>query len=60
KNIGQQKLEKELNDLKYETIAFLKNYTNIDTNYKTPIEALQALSELIHDMQEFEKKLQEK
>ncbi|MFX0152636.1 MAG: LAGLIDADG family homing endonuclease, partial [Candidatus Hodarchaeota archaeon] len=25
KNIGQQKLEKELNDLKYETIAFLKN-----------------------------------
>lgn len=60
KNIGQQQLEKELKDLKYETIAFLKNYTDIDVNYKTPIEGLQALSELIHDMQEFEKKLQEK
>jgi DNA mismatch repair protein MutS len=60
KSIEQQQLEKELKDLKYETIAFLKNYTNIDTNYKTPIEALQALSELIHDIREFEKKLQEK
>ncbi|MFX0184859.1 MAG: DNA mismatch repair protein MutS [Candidatus Hodarchaeota archaeon] len=60
KSIEQQQLEKELKDIKYETIAFLKNYTDIDTNFKTPIEALQALSELIRDMQEFEKKLQEK
>ena len=59
KNVSQQQLEAKLKDLKFEILAFLKNYTDIDINYKTPIEALQQLGLLVKDMQKLEKKLEE-
>ena len=60
KSVDQQQLERELKNLKLEILAFLKNYTDVDINYKTPVEALQQLGQLIKDMQELEKKIQEK
>ncbi|UCE13193.1 MAG: DNA mismatch repair protein MutS [Candidatus Heimdallarchaeota archaeon] len=60
KSVDQQRLEKELKDMKFNILAFLKNYTDIDINYKTPVEALQKLGQLIEDMQELEKQIQEK
>ena len=60
KNVDQQQLDEELKNLKFEILAFLKNYTDIDINYKTPIEALQQLENLVEDMRELEKKIQEK
>ena len=60
KSVGQQQAEKTLKNLKFEILAFLKNYTDIDINYKTPVEALQQLGQLINDMRELEKKIQEK
>ncbi|MFX0209128.1 MAG: DNA mismatch repair protein MutS, partial [Candidatus Hodarchaeota archaeon] len=60
KSVDQQQLERELKNLKFEILAFLKNYTDVDINYKTPLEALQQLGQLIKDMQELEKKIQEK
>ena len=60
KSVGHQHIEKELKDLRFGILAFLKNYTDIDVNYKTPIEALQKLEELIKDMREFEKQIEEK
>jgi DNA mismatch repair protein MutS len=59
KNVDQQQLEKKVKNLKFEILAFLKNYTDIDVNYKTPIEALQQLGQIVKDMQELEKKLEE-
>ncbi|MFX1507946.1 MAG: DNA mismatch repair protein MutS, partial [Promethearchaeota archaeon] len=59
KNVDQQQLEKKLKNLKFEILAFLKNYTDIDINYKTPVEALQQLGHIVKDMQELEKKLEE-
>ena len=60
KNVDQQQLERELKNLRLEILAFLKNYTDVDINYKTPVEALQQLGQLIEDMRELEKKIQEK
>ncbi len=60
KNVGQQQLEEEVKNLKFEILAFLKNYTDIDINYKTPIEALQQLGNIVEDMRELEKKIEEK
>lgn len=60
KSVGQQQIEEELKDLRFEILAFLKNYTDIDVNYKTPVEALQQLGQLIEDIRELEKKLEEK
>ncbi len=59
KSVGQQQLEREMKNLKFEILAFLKNYTDIDINYKTPVEALQQLGQLVKDMRELEKKIQE-
>ncbi|MFW9905629.1 MAG: DNA mismatch repair protein MutS [Candidatus Thorarchaeota archaeon] len=60
KNVDQQQLENKLKSLKFELLAFLKNYTDIDVNYKTPIEAIQQLGHIVKDMQDLEKKLEEK
>ncbi|MFX0125827.1 MAG: DNA mismatch repair protein MutS [Candidatus Hodarchaeota archaeon] len=60
KNIDQKQLEDEVKNLKFEILAFLKNYTDIDINYKTPIEALQQLGSIVEDMRELEKKIEEK
>lgn len=60
RNVDQHRLEKELKDMKFRVLAFLKNYTDIDINYKTPVEALQKLGQLIEDMKELEKQIQEK
>jgi DNA mismatch repair protein MutS len=60
KNVGQQQLEEEVKNLKFEILAFLKNYTDIDINFKTPIEALQQLGNIVEDMRELEKKIEEK
>lgn len=57
KNINQQKYEKEITDLKLEILAFLKNYSDIDVNYKTPIEALQKLEKIVQEIKEFERKI---
>ena len=60
KNVNQQQLEEKLKNQKFEILAFLKNYTDIDVNYKTPIEALQQLGKIVEDMRELEKKIEEK
>ncbi|UCG00496.1 MAG: DNA mismatch repair protein MutS [Candidatus Heimdallarchaeota archaeon] len=60
KNVDQQRFEEEVKNLKFEILAFLKNYTDIDINYKTPIEALQQLDDIVNDMRELEKKIEEK
>ncbi|MFX0013548.1 MAG: DNA mismatch repair protein MutS [Promethearchaeota archaeon] len=59
KSVNQQELENKLNNLRFEILAFLKNYIDIDINYKTPVEALQQLGQLVEDIKEFEKKIQE-
>ena len=59
KSVGHQRIEKELKNLRLEILAFLKNNTDIDINYKTPIEALQQLGQLIEDMRVLEKKIEE-
>jgi DNA mismatch repair protein MutS len=57
-NVNQRKYQSELKELKFTILAFLKNYTNVDVNYKTPIEALKQLEDLINDMKNLEKDLQ--
>jgi hypothetical protein len=37
----------------------LKNYTDIDVNYKTPIEALKQLEDLIENIKNLESKIQD-
>jgi DNA mismatch repair protein MutS len=59
-NIDQKKLEVEITDLKFTILAFLKNYTGIEIDYKTPIEALQQLGELVEEMRKLETKIQER
>ena len=54
----QERLKK-LEDLRIEILAFLKNYINIDTNFKTPIEALQDLEEIIKDIKRLYNDIQE-
>ncbi|MFW9857065.1 MAG: DNA mismatch repair protein MutS [Candidatus Thorarchaeota archaeon] len=60
KNVSQQQLEQEFKNLRMEILAVLKNYVNIDVNYKTPIDALRELGELVNDLRELEKKLEGK
>jgi DNA mismatch repair ATPase MutS len=60
KNVSQHQLEQELKDLRMEVLAFLKNYVSIDVNYKTPIDALRELGELVDDLRQLEKKLEGK
>ncbi|MFX1514907.1 MAG: DNA mismatch repair protein MutS [Promethearchaeota archaeon] len=60
KNVDQHQLAEELKNLRVEILAFLKNYTDIDVNYKTPIEALQQLGNIVKDMKKLEKKIEEK
>lgn len=59
-NINQEKFESELKDLKFTILSFLKNYTGIEINYKTPMEALQQLGELIEEMKKLETKVNER
>jgi len=59
KNINHQNYIVELKDLKLTILAFLKNYSGIDINFKTPIEALQQLGELVEAMKNLESKIQE-
>lgn len=58
KNVSQHQLELELKDLRMEVLAFLKNYVTIDVNYKTPVDALRELGELVDDLRQLEKKLE--
>ncbi|MHA2289632.1 MAG: hypothetical protein ACXABG_12685, partial [Promethearchaeota archaeon] len=58
-NIDKGKYEEELKNLKCTILAFLKNFTGIDVNYKTPIEALQQLEELVEELKELEQQLSE-
>ena len=59
KNINHQSYIAELKDLKLTILAFLRTYSGIDINFKTPIEALQQLGELVEAMKELESKIQE-
>ncbi|MHA2112407.1 MAG: DNA mismatch repair protein MutS [Candidatus Hodarchaeales archaeon] len=59
KSINHQNYNAELKDLKLTILAFLKNYSGIDINFKTPIEALQQLGDLVEAMKELESKIQE-
>ena len=59
KNINHQNYISELKDLKLTILAFLKSYSGIDINFKTPIEALQQLGDLVEAMKELESKIQE-
>ncbi|MHA2223857.1 MAG: DNA mismatch repair protein MutS [Candidatus Hodarchaeales archaeon] len=60
RRVDHQDAENQLKDLKIEILAFLKGYTDIDINHKTPIEALQQLGQLVKDIRELETKIQEK
>jgi len=55
----KQERLKKLEDLRIEILAFLKNYINIDINFKTPIEALQDLEEIIKDIKRLYNDIQE-
>ncbi len=59
-NISKDKYEEELKSLKFSILAFLKSYTGIDVNYKTPIEALKQLEELVEELKKLEHKIEEK
>jgi DNA mismatch repair protein MutS len=59
KNISNQNNASELKDLKLTILAFLRNYSGIDINFKTPIEALEQLGELVEAMKNLESKIQE-
>ncbi|MCK4848855.1 MAG: DNA mismatch repair protein MutS, partial [Candidatus Heimdallarchaeota archaeon] len=59
KNINHQNYITELKDLKLTILAFLRNYSGIDINFKTPIEALQQLGELVEAIKDLESKIQE-
>ena len=58
-NIHDDKYEKKLKDLKFTILAFLKSYTGIDVNYKTPIEALKQLEEIVEDIKKLEQQIKE-
>ncbi|MHA2054602.1 MAG: DNA mismatch repair protein MutS [Candidatus Hodarchaeales archaeon] len=58
-NIDQSKYESNYKELKFTVLAFLKNYTDIDVNYKTPIEALKQLEDLIENIKNLESKIQD-
>ena len=58
-DVSQSKYKSELKELKFTILAFLKNYTNIDVNYKTPIEALKQLEDLIKEMKNLEVDIQD-
>jgi DNA mismatch repair ATPase MutS len=60
KNVNQQQAEQQLKDLRFDILAFLRNYLDIDINHKTPIEALQQLGQLIEDIRDFENEVREK
>jgi DNA mismatch repair protein MutS len=58
-SINTEKFESELKDLKFTILAFLKNFTGIDINYKTPLEALEQLGEIVEEMKKLESKINE-
>ncbi len=58
-NIDKSKHEEKLKNLKFTILAFLKNYTAIDVNYKTPIEALEQLEELVEELKKLELQISE-
>ncbi len=58
-NISKEKYEEKLKDMKITILAFLKSYTGIDVNYKTPIEALKQLEELVLELQKLEQQIKE-
>ncbi|MHA1976435.1 MAG: DNA mismatch repair protein MutS [Candidatus Hodarchaeales archaeon] len=58
-NITKDKYEEELKSLKFTVLAFLKSYTGIDVNYKTPIEALKQLEELVVELKKLEQQIKE-
>jgi len=58
KSNGQESIRK-LNELKIEVMAFLKHFSDIDVNYRTPIEALQDLEQIVREMRKLQKKIEE-
>ncbi len=58
-NITKDNYEEKLKKLKFTILAFLKSYTGIDVNYKTPIEALEQLEELVIELKKMEQQIEE-
>ncbi len=56
---NKQERLKKLEDLRIEILAFLKNYINIDINFKTPIEALNDLEDIIKEIKRLYNEIQE-